>query len=104
MKRLRKGVDWDVFETNSDDGLMQIQMVDEAGAFEDDEHAIRHVIGAAMDGSSVAIAALWSVIDEDGLLNRILWQMADPSITDICYPEGYYETWIAPYEDVGRAE
>jgi hypothetical protein len=40
-----------------------------------------------MDGSSVAIAALWSVLDEDGLLNRILWQMADPSITDVCYPE-----------------
>jgi hypothetical protein len=94
MTRARKGIHWDVFEsTGSSDGAMQIQRADDGDRFEDDEAAIRYVIGAAQRGSKVAIEALWEALPYDGLLNRILWQRADPSIESIAYPEGYVEKW-----------
>jgi hypothetical protein len=99
MSRLRwkKGVHWDVFEANSTDGSMQIQGVDARGR--DDYDAVLHLIAAAQRGSKVAIDALWEVLPYDGLVNRVLWQMADPRIKSVAYPPGYYEKWNHLYEE-----
>jgi hypothetical protein len=113
-----KGEGWDVFQSDgSSDGPMQICKIDDPGAsfaiendprvkrnpnaivteaFSGDHEAIRHVIALAKRGDVQALDALWLCLEHDGLLNRILWQMADPSIKDISYPEGYYETWVEP--------
>jgi hypothetical protein len=91
-KRWTKGVHWDVFESaGSSDGAMQIQGDDSKGR--DDCDAVEYVIAAAQRGSKVAIDALWEVLPYDGLVNRVLWQMADPSIESIAYPAGYVERW-----------
>jgi hypothetical protein len=98
-KKWKKGEQWDVFSTNSDDGSMQIQMVDFPAVAEpnnvvrDDMAAIRHVIAQAKKGDVQAIDALWEVLPYDGLVNRILWKAADPSVGSIDYPEGFYEQW-----------
>jgi hypothetical protein len=73
MKTAKRGEAWDVFETNSDDGGLQIQRVDcpDAGdvKFSDDD--------AAKSGNKEAIDALWEVLPYDGLVNRILWVEAE---------------------------
>jgi len=87
MATWAKGKDWDVFETDSDDGEVQIQMVDDGpGPLRDDEQAIRHVIAKAKRGNAEALEALWWVIDHDGLVNRVLWAEHFPKMgTD--FPE-----------------
>ncbi len=76
-RKYKKGVDWDVFYSmGSDDGDMQIQMVDEEAAFSGDDAAVLYVIRRAKAGDKEAIDALWEVLDEDGLVNRILWCQA----------------------------
>lgn len=88
----RKGVHWDVFESSgSSDGCTQIQAVDTS--HRDDSDAIEYVIRAAQRGNKVALDALWEVLPHDGLVNRILWQMAVPSIKSVAYPPGYIERW-----------
>lgn len=90
MKRARriKGEGWAVFDTDgSRDGARQICVVDEPadgekslalafGSKGGDDVAIKHVIRRAKRGDNEAIDALWEVLDEDGLVNRILWAQA----------------------------
>lgn len=93
MKTARKikGEGWDVFETDgSSDGIRQICMIDDpsslmvfndvegriACAFKGDQAAIEYVIARAKLGDAKCIEALWEVLDEDGLVNRILWCQA----------------------------
>jgi hypothetical protein len=116
-----KGEGWDVFDSSgSTDGSMQICKIDDPGAtlaidndprlkrnpnaevieaFGSDDEAMLHVIALAKRGDQEAIDALWLCLDHDGLLNRVLWRMADPSIKSIAYPDGYYEKWGHLYEE-----
>lgn len=114
-----KGEGWDVFQSGSDDGSMQISAIDDpcaaipesdprmkadllpAAAFPGgDDEAIRHVLRLAKRGDDEAIDALWEVLDHDGLLNRILWceAMGWKGPRDAAYPEGFAERW---YEETG---
>ncbi len=93
MKRARKikGEGWDVFDTDgSEDGSRQICMMDDPGhlemfegyegrvacAFRGDGEAIVYVIAQAKKGDEACIDALWEVLDQDSLVNRILWCQA----------------------------
>lgn len=103
--RSGKGISWDVFSTNSDDGAMQIQRVDcpdteGAAYFQSDEDAIMCVLERACYADDVVcIEALWEVLDHDGLVNRVLWQQAEPSIESTAYPDGFAKRWGHLQED-----
>lgn len=96
-----KGEDWDVFETDSADGSMQIQMVDLGGRLRDDKAAIQHVLRRARRGDKRAIDALWEVLPYDGLVNRILWceAMGWKGPRNSYYPDGFEERWGDLIED-----
>jgi hypothetical protein len=87
-----KGEGWDVFES-MEHGI-HIERVDSPDtvngvvppleceayhllpAFDDDEEAVRHVITCAKLGDQKCLDALWEVLDDDDLVNRILWEDA----------------------------
>lgn len=112
-----KGEGWDVFDSSgSSDGSMQICQIDDpdmcipeddprykskepttpAFGAEGDYGAILHVIRLAKRGDEEALEALWEVLDEDGLVNRILWceAMGWTGRDAAAYPEGYAEAWM----------
>lgn len=101
MKPVKKGDSWDVFESwGSTDGRMQIQAVecpdtDKCHRFKQDHHAIQYVLDQARKGNEEALDALWQVLDEDGLVNRMLWCEAmgwtGPKAAD--YPDRFEEVW-----------
>lgn len=65
-----RGITWDVFEC--DDGMLQIQKMDEAHEFTSDASAIRHVMDLAEAGDADAIAALLECADSDDLVGVYL--------------------------------
>lgn len=118
MRRARKikGEGWDVFESDgSADGRMQVCRIDDPGssfqvekdphwkgydgqikpAFPGDDEAIKHVIRLAKQGDEQALDALWLALDEDGLLNRILWceAMGWRGRGAAAYPAGFKDAW-----------
>ena len=78
MKKMVKDGNWGVFEASgSTDGAMQLQFFHEpeggAPLLSGDDEVVRRIISRAKRGDVEALDALWAVIDEDGLVNRVLW-------------------------------